>query len=95
MGGLSSPRRYGPRVVHGGTPERTPDGRWLVIGGRRWRASDPAIPAGLRAELVKELMRGRHLVDLGYLIHLIWFGEERSGPCLIHRHVTMLAPVDE
>lgn len=44
------------------SPERTPDGRWLVIGGRRWRASDPAIPPPLRAELVKELMRGRRLV---------------------------------
>ncbi len=44
------------------SPERTPDGRWLIIGGRRWRASDPAIPEPLRAELVDELMRGRRLI---------------------------------
>lgn len=44
------------------TPERTPDGHWLVIDGHRWRASDPAIPDALRAELVSELMRGRRLV---------------------------------
>ena len=43
-------------------PERTPDGRHLVIGGRRWRASDPAIPETLRAELVGELMAARRAV---------------------------------
>lgn len=43
-------------------PERTPDGRYLVIGGRRWRASDPAIPATLRTELVAELMAARRAV---------------------------------
>lgn len=37
------------------SPERTPDGRWLITGGRRWRASDPAIPEPLRAELVDGL----------------------------------------
>lgn len=43
-------------------PERTPDGRHIIVGGRRWRASDPAIPEKLRAELVEELMRARRLV---------------------------------
>lgn len=43
-------------------PERTPDGRYVVVDGRRWRASDPAIPDALRAELVAELMRARRLV---------------------------------
>ncbi len=38
------------------------DGRWLVIGGRRWRRSDPAIPEPLRAELVAELMSARRAV---------------------------------
>ncbi|GGD31182.1 DUF3253 domain-containing protein [Nocardioides daphniae] len=42
--------------------ERTPDGRHLVIDGRRWRASDPAIPDGLRQELVDELMSARRAV---------------------------------
>lgn len=45
-----------------GGPERTPDGRYIVVDGRRWRASDPAIPQALRAELVAELMRARRLV---------------------------------
>nr|WP_294692309.1 DUF3253 domain-containing protein [uncultured Friedmanniella sp.] len=43
-------------------PERTPDGRFLVVGGRRWRASDPAIPESLRTELVAELMDARRAV---------------------------------
>ncbi len=42
--------------------ERTPDGRHIVVNGRRWRASDIAIPDNLRAELVAELMRGRREV---------------------------------
>lgn len=42
--------------------ERTPDGRHIVVGGRKWRASDTAIPDNLRAELVAELMRARRLV---------------------------------
>lgn len=46
----------------GDEPQRTPDGRYIVVDGRRWRASDPAIPEKLRAELVAELMRGRRLV---------------------------------
>jgi hypothetical protein len=40
-------------------PDRTPDGRYLVIDGRRWRASDPTIPETLRTELVHELMAAR------------------------------------
>lgn len=43
-------------------PDRSADGRWLLIGGRRWRASDPTIPDGLRAELVAELMDARRAV---------------------------------
>lgn len=43
-------------------PERTADGRYIVVNGRRWRASDPAIPEKLRAELVAELMAARRAV---------------------------------
>lgn len=42
--------------------ERTPDGRYVVVNGRRWRASDPAIPDTLRQELVDELMAARRAV---------------------------------
>ncbi|UVE94991.1 DUF3253 domain-containing protein [Dietzia sp. B32] len=46
----------------GGTVERTEDGRYIVVRGRRWRATDPSIPEKLRAELVSALMTGRRLV---------------------------------
>lgn len=42
--------------------ERTDDGRYIVVKGRRWRASDPSIPEALRAELVSALMTGRRMV---------------------------------
>ena len=38
------------------------DERYLVIDGRRWRASDPGIPDPLRSELVGELMAARRAV---------------------------------
>ena len=42
--------------------EGTDDGRWIVVGGRRWRASDPAIPERWRKELVDALMAARRAV---------------------------------
>jgi hypothetical protein len=44
------------------TVERTPDGRYVVIGGRRWRASDPDIPEDVAALLRQELMAARRAV---------------------------------
>jgi hypothetical protein len=43
-------------------PDRTPDGRHVIIDGRRWRASDPSIPEERRRELVSELMSARRAV---------------------------------
>ncbi len=43
-------------------PETTDDDRWVVVDGRRWRATDPAIPEPLRRELVDELMAARRAV---------------------------------
>jgi len=40
----------------------TDDERFIVVDGRRWRATDPGIPERLRAELVKELMAARRAV---------------------------------
>jgi hypothetical protein len=42
--------------------EPTPDGRYLVVEGRRWRATDPAIPEERRAELTRVLMAWRREV---------------------------------
>jgi hypothetical protein len=43
-------------------PERTPDGRYIIVDGRRWRASDPSLPEERRQELVNELMAARRAV---------------------------------
>ena len=43
-------------------PELTPDGHYVIIDGRRWRATDPSIPEERRKELVSELMAARRAV---------------------------------
>ncbi|RDH79211.1 hypothetical protein DVS77_07145 [Mycolicibacterium moriokaense] len=43
-------------------PETTDDGHHIVIDGRRWRATDPAIPEDRRAELTRVLMAWRREV---------------------------------
>ena len=42
--------------------EHTEDGRYVVIDGRRWRATDPSIPEERQAELRKVLMAWRREV---------------------------------
>lgn len=42
-----------------GAAELTEDGHHVVIDGRRWRATDPAIPDTRRAELQRVLMAWR------------------------------------
>lgn len=39
-----------------------PDGHYVVIEGRRWRATDPSIPEDRRTELVRILMAWRREV---------------------------------
>ncbi|TNM69479.1 hypothetical protein FHN55_04065 [Streptomyces sp. NP160] len=41
------------------TPLVTPDGRYLVVRGRLWRASDPRLDPDRREGLVAELMAAR------------------------------------
>ncbi|MFC9947513.1 hypothetical protein [Streptomyces pratensis] len=43
-------------------PERTPDGRYIVVDGRRWRATDPEIPENIAAGLRRHLMAARRAV---------------------------------
>jgi hypothetical protein len=44
-------------------PETTADGRWIVVDGRRWRATDPAIPEADASRLRRWLMAARR--DVG------------------------------
>ena len=41
---------------------RTPDGRYLIVKGRLWRTSNPAIEPSERDRLVGELMAARRAV---------------------------------
>lgn len=44
------------------SPERTADGRYLVVDGRRWRATDPELPEDLAAPLRSALGRARSAI---------------------------------
>jgi len=39
--------------------ERTEDGRFIVVDGRRWRTADPALPDDVRERLLHHLGVGR------------------------------------
>jgi hypothetical protein len=49
-------------------PETTADGHFVVISGRRWRATDHAIPEDVAAVLRKALMAARR--DVGAALRL-------------------------
>ena len=40
----------------------TPDGRYIVVRGRLWRAANPALPLGEHGALVQQLMQARRAV---------------------------------
>jgi hypothetical protein len=42
--------------------ERTDDGRYVVVRGRRWRTADPALPEDVRARLLHHLGVARSAV---------------------------------
>ena len=43
-------------------PPVTPDGRYIVVGGRLWRRANPHLPEAERQRLVTELMAARRAV---------------------------------
>lgn len=49
--------------MSGDRRELTDDGRYVIINGRRWRATDPDIPEEVAAQLRKALMAARR--DVG------------------------------
>ncbi|MFF5757787.1 hypothetical protein [Streptomyces longwoodensis] len=44
------------------SPEKTPDGHFVVIKGRKWRATDPLVPDDVGARLRQHLMSARRAV---------------------------------
>jgi hypothetical protein len=51
----------------------TPDGRYLVVSGRLWRASNPHLPQAEREDLMRELMDARRAVGVAMR------GEDRAA----------------
>ncbi|WP_372351053.1 hypothetical protein [Streptomyces sp. KL116D] len=45
-------------------PEHTPDGHYVVIRGRKWRATDPTVPDDIAARLRSHLMAARRAVGV-------------------------------
>jgi hypothetical protein len=43
-------------------PAKTPDGRYIIVRGRLWRASNPALAAHERDSLVVALMAARRAI---------------------------------
>ena len=51
-----------PPIADGYGPERTPDGRYIIVRGRLWRASDPSLSETERQAHVDALMDARRAV---------------------------------
>ncbi|MFF9007576.1 hypothetical protein ACF087_17210 [Streptomyces goshikiensis] len=56
-------------MSRGAPPEHTSDGRYVVIDGRRWRATDPDLPADAAARLRTHLMAARRAVGAALRAH--------------------------
>ena len=69
-------------------PERTPDGRYVVVDGRRWRATDPAVPEEVAAELRRRLMAARR--DVGAALRAGDRDAERAARARVHAAKTAL-----
>ena len=68
--------------------EPTPDGHRVVIDGRRWRATDPAIPEDVAAELRRRLMSARR--DVGTALRAGDTAAEAEARARVHRAKTAL-----
>ncbi|RKH45151.1 hypothetical protein [Corallococcus sicarius] len=64
-------------------PPTTPDGRYLVVDGRLWRRSNPALGPRQRELLVAALMRAR--ADVGRAKRAKDAAAERHARARVHR----------
>jgi len=67
--GTAAATRSGPKVAPtsaarppGKAPTTTPDGRYVIVRGRLWRAANPDLGAAVRADLTARLMAARRAV---------------------------------
>ena len=68
--------------------ETTADGHYVVIDGRRWRATDPRIPEDERKVLVGELMKARR--DVGRALREQDGEAEREARARVNQSKTAL-----
>ncbi|MFF2576526.1 hypothetical protein [Streptomyces goshikiensis] len=68
-------------------PEHTSDGHYVVIDGRRWRATDPELPADAAARLRTHLMAARRAVGAALRAH----DEEREREARRRVHTAKVA----
>nr|WP_309057884.1 hypothetical protein [Streptomyces sp.] len=54
--------RLGKVTADAEKPLRTPDGRYVIVKGRRWRATDPDVPEDVATRLRSHLMAARRAV---------------------------------
>ncbi len=71
-----------------GGVEHTADGRYVVIDGRRWRATDPSLPDDVAAALRRQLMNARR--DVGAALRAQDAEAERAARARVHRAKTAL-----
>jgi hypothetical protein len=64
-------------------PLTTPDGRYIVVDGRLWRRSNPALGQKQRALLVEALMHARR--DVGLALRAHDAEAEREARARVHR----------
>ena len=62
--------------------EAVDGGRYVLIDGRRWRATDPSIPETERVQLVGELMRARR--DVGRAVRANDAEAEQEARARVH-----------
>ncbi|QRO02406.1 hypothetical protein JRI60_05835 [Archangium violaceum] len=72
-----------PRADKPKPPPTTPDGRYLVVEGRLWRRSNPALGPRQRALLVEALMHARR--DVGRALRAGDTRAEREARARVHR----------
>ena len=46
---------------------KTPDGRYVIVQGRLWRASNPSLPAEARVRHTRDLLNGRRALKAAKL----------------------------
>ena len=68
--------------------ERTPDGHYVVIDGRKWRATNPNLPEETRKALVADLMRARR--DVAAALRAKDETAERDARARVHAAKTAL-----